>query len=258
MLYNIGFFGVRTKEITKFRTLGPKSSTPPPITSASIAVVHSSYVDALNLQDVLITSLDADASLKQSGLIIDLPEAIDLLDYQTQLRELLEELKSCPEGDAHASRYEEIVGQVIRLCFFQSLTNVEARVRNVDGRVIRDWVAANRADFGFWQVVRQRYEATQVIWECKNYSDLGADVFHQLAYYMTREIGRFVVLCFRGEEMKNRYFEHIKRVAREKEGGIVLPLTDKDLQVFIRQAINGKHKEDHIQEIFDRIIRRIS
>ncbi|NJO83214.1 MAG: hypothetical protein HC828_10605 [Blastochloris sp.] len=258
MLYNIGFFGIRTKDNTQFRTLGPKSSTPPPVTSASIAVVHPSYVDALNLQDALITSLDKDAPLKQSGLVIDLPNAIDLVDYQAQLRALAEELSICPAGDAAASQYEDIVGKVIRLCFFRSLTNIEPRVRDIDGRVIRDWIAANRADFGFWQVVRQRYEATQVIWECKNYAELGADVFHQCAYYMTREIGRFVVLCFRGEEIKNHHFEHIKRVAREKDGGIILPLTDRDLQVFIRQALNGKHKEDHIQDIYDKVSRKIS
>ena len=258
LLYNIGFLGIRTKEVTRFRTLGPKSSTPPPITSVSIAVVHPSYADSLNLQDALITSLNENAPLKQSGLVIDLPDAIDLFEYQDQLKLLSDELKNCPPGDAAASEYEAVVGKVIRLCFFRSLTNVEPRVRDVDGRVIRDWIAANRADFGFWQVIRQRYEATQVIWECKNYAELGADVFHQSAYYMTKEIGRFVVLCFRGDEIKNHYFEHIKRVAREKEGGIVLPLTDRDLQVFIRQALNGKQKEDHIQEIYDKITRKIS
>jgi hypothetical protein len=37
-----------------------------------------------------------------------------------------------------------------------------------------------------------------------------------------------------------------------------LLLNDKDLKVFIRQAINGKVKEDHIQDIYDRIVRKIS
>lgn len=258
VLYNIGFFGIRTKDNTQFRTLGPKSSTPPPITSVSIAVVHPSYIDALNLQESLITSLDPNATLKQSGLVIDLPNAIDLLDYQEQLRTLNKELDACSVGNDAASQYEDVVGRVIHLCFYRSLTNVEPRARDVEGRVIRDWIAANRADSGFWQMIRQRYEATQVIWECKNYTELGPDVFHQCAYYMSREIGRFVVLCFRGEEIKNHYFEHIKRVAREKEGGIVLLLTDRDLRVFIRQALNGKFKEDHIQEIYDKITRKIS
>ncbi len=258
MMYNIGFFGIRTKEKTQFRTLGPKSSSPPPITSVSVAVVHPSYVDALNLQNTLITTLKSDAPLKQAGVVVDLPEAISIVEYHEQLQELSKELRECPPGDAHAAHYEDIVGKVIKLCFFRSLNNVEPRVRDQEGRVIRDWVTSNRADSGFWQIIRQRYGATQVIWECKNYAELGADVFHQCLYYMTKQIGRFGVLCFRGAEIKNSYYGHLKRVAEQTEGGILLPLTDRDLEVFIRQAINGKTKEDHIQGIYDTIVRKIS
>ena len=107
-------------------------------------------------------------------------------------------------------------------------------------------------------MVRQRYQATQIVWECKNYADLSADDFHQASYYMTKEIGRFVVIAFRGEETKKHYFQHIKRVANEKEGGIILLLNERDLNVFLRQAINGKVKEDHINEIYDHIVREIS
>lgn len=107
------------------------------------------------------------------------------------------------------------------------------------------------------EMVRQRYQATQVIWECKNMLDLDAAAFQQCEYYMTPEIGRFIVLCFRGE-LKDHYYEHIQRIAHKNEGGIVLLLIDKDLKVFIRQALHGKVKENHIQEIYDRTIRQIS
>lgn len=77
-----------------------------------------------------------------------------------------------------------------------------------------------------------------------------------MLYYMTPEIGRFAVICFRGE-VKDSYYGHIKRIAHQTQG-ILLPLTDRDLKVFIRQARHGKSKEDHIQEIFDKTIRKIS
>ena len=75
---------------------------------------------------------------------------------------------------------------------------------------------------------------------------------------MTKEIGYFVVLSYRGDEIKKHYYEHIRRISSEKDGGIILLLTDKDLQVFLRQALNGKVKEDHIQDIYDRTVRMIS
>jgi hypothetical protein len=37
-----------------------------------------------------------------------------------------------------------------------------------------------------------------------------------------------------------------------------LILTEKDVRVFLRQAMNGKFKEDHINEVYDRVSRLIS
>ncbi len=58
--------------------------------------------------------------------------------------------------------------------------------------------------------------------------------------------------------MKPTYYEHVKRIASEKEGGITLLLTEKDLMVFPRQAIKGKDREQHLQETYDKTVRMIS
>jgi hypothetical protein len=203
------------------------------------------------------SSTVAKIDLREAGLVGDLPGAVDIDEYQRQLVNLQEDLKTLPHGTATAARFEDIVGDIMKLCFFRSLTNIEPKSRTVDGRVIRDWVAANHASEGFWQLVRQRYNATQVIWECKNYSDLEAGDFHQASYYINDKIGRFVVLAFRGIDRKKYYFEHVRRIA-DKDSGLVLMITQKDLETFIRQAINGKSNQAHIQEIYDQTVRIIS
>ena len=107
-------------------------------------------------------------------------------------------------------------------------------------------------------MVRQQYSATQVIWECKNYSDLSADDFHQAAYYMNDIVGKLVILVYRGgPEIKKAYLQHVKRIAVDR-GGLVLLLGERDLEVFIRQALNGKRSEPHLQDLFDRTVRDIS
>jgi hypothetical protein len=256
LLYNIGFIGLKDGDDVTYRSLGPRSSSPPPVTSNTHALIHPSYVDALGLQDAVIHTLERTIELRKAGLLVELPGSINLEEYRQRLEQLLEDLKTLPFGDDSAADYERISGEIIKLCFFRALTNVEQRVRDNHGRVIRDWIASNRATGGFWEMVRARYDATQVVWECKNYVDLSSDDFQQVAYYMTAEIGRFAILSFRGE-MKNHYYEHIQRVARLTKG-VILLLTDRDLQVFIRQAINGKVKEDHILELYDRTVRQIS
>lgn len=210
------------------------------------------------MRNTVIAALDDKIPLQKAGILTELPVEITLSAYQERLRQMQEDLKTLPFGKGHSNKYEEIVGEIIKLCFFRTLTNIQPKERDVDGCVIRDWIAANRANNGFWEMVRQRYHATQIVWECKNYVDLSATDFHQASYYMTKEIGHFVVITFRGEETKKQYYQHIKRVANEKEGGIILLLNERDLNVFLRQAINGKVKEDHINDIYDRIVREIS
>jgi hypothetical protein len=222
----------------------------------TLIVIHPTYAEALNLQNSIVSSL-AQIDLRDAGLVGDLPGAVDLDEYKLQLATLQDDLKTLPHGDEASQRFEDIVGEVIKLCFFRSLTNVEPKSRTIDQRVVRDWVAANHASDGFWQLVRQRYGATQIIWECKNYADLSSSDFHQASYYINDKIGKFVVLAFRGTERKKHHLEHVRRIA-EKDGGIVLLLTQKDLEVFIRQSINGKSTGAHIQELYDLTVRAIS
>lgn len=255
LLYNVGFVGIKNDDSVRFRSLGVKAPTPPPISYDTRVVVHPSYVDALSLQNAVIGSLGDEVKLKSEGLIYDLPEATSLSDYQATITSVIEDIKTLIHGTDTASQWEDIVGHVIRLCFFRSLTNVAAKSRDVSGTVVRDWVASNVAVGGFWEMVRQRYDATQIIWECKNYATLSADDFHQANYYMTHAGGRFVIIVFRGE-VKNHYYNHIRRVG--DRDGLVLLLTENDIFIFLRQARNGKIKESHIRDIYDRTIRQIT
>lgn len=257
LLFNLGFAGIKDDKTTHFRSLGSQSTTPPAIGVKTILVVHPTYRDSLNLRDVLLTSLDPSVPLAESGLLPELPKGINLDAYNLRLDELRVQLKTIPMGEQHAEEFANLIGEVIRLCLFRALTNVESRVRSSDGRVIRDWIAANYAPDGFWEVVRHKYGATQIVFECKNYQELEASDFHQVAYYMNETIGRFAILVFRGSEIKRHHYAHVRRIASEK-AQMVLMMTDRDIDVLLRQAINGKSSEPHLQELYDRVVREAS
>lgn len=257
LLYDIGFVGLRVEgKPPKFRALGPQDTSPPPVTDTTDVVIHKCYWDSLDLQDALVRHLPEQKEFGRIGIIQDLPGGLDPTEYAESVDLVMSTLADLPMGNPGATDFEEIVGDLIKFCFFRALENVEEKSRDFEGRVIRDWVAANRAQSGFWESIRVRYDAVQVIWECKNYANLSADDFHQASYYMNDVGGRFVVLAFRGE-MKPSYYQHIRRIANDKKG-FVLPLAEKDLFIFLRQAKNGKVKEDHIQERYDSVLRKIS
>jgi len=263
-LYSIGFLGIQPlsrkgsgkEQSPLFRSLGPSDTTPPPVSSTTDLLVHNSYWDALDLQDVLVQEFDANSPFGRQGLQADVPGALDFAVHQERLRELRDNIKTLPLGEAGAVDFEDAVGEVLELCFFRSLANVEPQSRDVDGKIRRDWIAANRGSSGFWEMARQRYGATQVIWECRNVEDLDAKDLQQAAYYMTAAGGKFVIVVFRGE-IKRHHYDRVKEIAANGDGMVML-LNDKDLQVFIRQAINGKVRDDHLQDRYDAAVRAIS
>lgn len=257
LLYNIGFFGLRVQgRAAKFRALGPQETSPPAVTDETEIEIHKCYWDALDLQDVLVKRLPEDRDFGRIGELVDLPDGLDPTSYADQLEELMTRLVEIPIGSDGASDFEDAVGDLIRLCFFRALENVQPRSRTANGVVIRDWIASNRAYSGFWSVIRQRYNATQIIWECKNYEVLKADDFHQVSYYSSKAAGRFTVVAFRGEVHAANY-EHLRRMASEFDT-LMLPLGIRDLKTFVRQSLKGKIKETHIQERYDDLVRRIS
>jgi len=257
LLYGIGFFGIcNDNQEYEFRSLGARSTTAPKITRSTRVKIHPSYRPALNLHSEVINSLGKEVLLKTGGLVEDLPEGVTLDDYHKQLMQLKEELATNPMGQRGANEFENIVGSIIRLCFFNSLTNVEKKVYTHVGTQIRDYICSNTAKSGFWEMIRNRYDATQIVWECKNTKDIESEDFHQAEYYMNENIGRFVVIAYRGT-MNTRYYNHITNIAKNKKGLVIL-LGQRDLEVFVRQACNGKHRDSHIQDIYDTIVRKIS
>lgn len=257
LLYNIGFIGLkRPGQETRFRALGPQETSPPAVTDADEIEVHKSYWDALDLQDALVRELPEDSEFGRFGVIYDLPGGLNPTAYAERLDDLAVRLQEIPLGIEGARDFETAVGDVIKLCFFRALENVEERVRNANGSVIRDWIASNRAQTGFWSVMRQRYDATQIIWECKNYTDLKADDFHQVAYYSSKAIGRLVVVAFRGK-IQPSYYSHIQRIVSEFNG-MIIPIGIQDLRAFVRQNRNGKITEGLIQDRYDQIARKVS
>lgn len=260
LLYSIGFLGIKRGVEASFKNTSKDSNAKPAFDSKTTFVIHRTYHKALNLRNILLTDLKDETILKNEGMLVELPESFSLETYKNSILFAQDQLRKIKTGTTSASDFETIVGEVIKLCFYRSQTNVEPHARTVNGVAIRDWITSNRASDGFWQVVREKYDATQVIWECKNTTSLQAEDFHQIDYYLNSSGGRFGIMVFRGTEIKESYLRHIQRIASKNSSKprLVLLLTEKDLEVFLRQAFKGSFKDSHIQDRFDYIERKIS
>jgi hypothetical protein len=260
LLYSLGFVGIGDGKSNTFRGSGVKEAVAPHIdTGKTVVVVHPSYVHALDLQDTLATGLDTTTPLQTEGAIIDLPDDIDPNVYPQKLKELQEQLESLMRGDETADEYQTLVGEIVKYCFFHTLNNPSREKTDVDTRVRRDWIFSNRAGTDFWKMVQDLHAATQIIWECKNYEPISSTDFQQLAYYMNKNLGSFIIISCRGDEWeKKHYFQHIRRISEIHAGGMVLILTDSDLKAFLRQASKGMVKDGLLRDRYDQIKMKIT
>jgi len=72
MLYEIGFVGIRLAgKPPKFRALGPRDTSPPPVSNLTDIVIHKCYWDSLDLQNVLVRELPEDEDFGRIGVIED-------------------------------------------------------------------------------------------------------------------------------------------------------------------------------------------
>ena len=75
---------------------------------------------------------------------------------------------------------------------------------------------------------------------------------------MNEQAGRFIIMVCRSQEpLSQQVYEHVKRVFTQTKG-LVLVLRESDIKTFLRQALNGKKSEQHLQDLFDTTERLIS
>jgi hypothetical protein len=66
-----------------------------------------------------------------------------------------------------------------------------------------------------------------------------------------------IMVCRAQEPLSQHTYDHIRRVFQQCKG-LVLVLRESDIKTFLRQALNGKRSEQHLQDLFDKTERAIS
>ncbi|MBY8156874.1 hypothetical protein KW508_02475 [Vibrio fluvialis] len=189
-------------------------------------------------------------------------EVTSVSDEQRKQRigALLDEVNHISEGKEGAYDFESWVLKALKIVFAGSLTNIEAHP-NKNALQQRDMVATNLGESAFWMRVLQDYKSRQVIFEVKNYRELGATEYRQVNSYLANDYGNIAfIVCrdfdnnlSRGKELnwtKELYSEHRK---------IVIKLSFKFLEKHLRKARSPqKHNaaDKELNSLLDTYIRQ--
>lgn len=195
-LYGVGFLGLLDRQSNTWVFSHDGKRPDKSIVPDSRVMIHPCYWNALGLQKDDIEQEVAEQIFDEYEITIHSQSAEQ---RATSLGRLISELTSIPTGQDGAAQFEEWCRDVIGIAFAKELTNIQLHP-NQQAVQRRDVVATNQGIRGFWKRILEDYETRQLIFEIKNYEEIGIDEYRQLNGYLTREYGRMGFIVCRDKQ----------------------------------------------------------
>jgi hypothetical protein len=220
-LYSVGFLGVKdpATAVTAFCHDGRMLDRP--LKDSDRVMIHPCYWMALG-----IVTGDMEPGSAQEifddydiRVVTARPEI-----RKAKLGQMISQFDRMPVGDVAASDFEEWCHRAIQVVFAVQLANIELHPNGSDVQR-RDVVGRNLTQSPFWKRIQEDYGVRQVIFELKNYKEMGPDEYRQMTTYLTGEYGNagFIVTREENEDllsdrelpwMREIYNKHHKLVVK--------------------------------------------
>ncbi|MCX0338459.1 P-loop ATPase, Sll1717 family [Acinetobacter radioresistens] len=199
-LYSVGFVGIYDKQSSIFTFCHDGRNPDREFRDNDNVLIHPCYWIALNLSKNALSPDDAEQ--------INDEYEIQVTSLAPQLRsqrigELTSQLGNIPDGVASASEFEQWCFNVIKLIFTSHLDNFTLHPNGVATQR-RDIVATNIEGSSVWRRIRADYKVRQVIFEVKNYKDIGSDEYRQLGSYLAKNYGNLGFIITKSDSNEPR------------------------------------------------------
>lgn len=221
-LYGVGFLGVYDQQNHTWVFSHDGKQPDRTISASDSLMIHPCYWSALNLQKEELDQGVAEQIFDEYEITIHSQSAEQRF---TRLGQIISELSTIPTGPCNASAFEDWCKRVIEIAFAKELTNIQLHP-NKSAVQRRDIVATNQGIRGFWKRIRDDYETRQIIFEVKNFEEIGIDEYRQVNGYLTREYGRLGFIICRDKQaglVKGRELEAFKEFY--VQGKVVIKIT---------------------------------
>jgi len=177
----------------------------------------------------------------ETKLPTKIPEVrqISLLEeYSTQLSRVK------PGGGKKASRYHQIIFNILSDIFYPQLKNPKKEEKINQGRKRIDITFDNKAEEGFFKELRDRYKihCPIIFIECKNYTKaLETPEYDQIDGRLNKRRGMFGIIVCRNIEDQDDVLQHCRDLVRENPGAekYVIVLVDEDIKYMIKRKLDN-------------------
>lgn len=176
-------------------------------------------------------------------------------DVKNDVYPLLNELLSINPGNAHASKYEDVIEKIFSNIFYPSLFFPIKQHEIHNGRKRIDITYVNEAKYGFFYWLSQHYTCPKIYIECKNYtSEIANPELDQLSGRFSRNRGNVGILVCRKIENKKLFRNRCLDTANDGRGYII-SLDDEDVKILCEEYMNeGEQSFKSLRDIWGRLI----
>lgn len=205
-LYSVGFIGIYDEKSGNYIFCHDGRDPNKEIEKGLKILIHPCYWMALNLQRNSLNPEEAEDIYDEYDIEIssDNPE-----QRKKRLGQIINELDSIQVGREGFSEFEDWCLQAIKIVFAGSLRNIEHHP-NKDAVQRRDVVATNLCESRVWKRIYEDYKSRQIIFEIKNFENIGGDEYRQMLSYLTGDYGKFGIII-------NRDDDHMLKKGKELE-----------------------------------------
>jgi hypothetical protein len=242
-LYSVGFLGIKDEGSGRYRFCHDGNQAKPETTEKSSYLVHPCYWRTLNIQSAELTQEAAEA---MPAAIIEIRDEydIDITSKTPEIRrhrigQIIAGLSYIPLGDEGASAFEQWCHQTLSILFIAGLTNIELKP-NADATQRRDIVARNNATTAVWKRILESYGSRQVLFEAKNYAEIGPTEYRQMLSYLCRDYGKlgFIITRDKDESLRNNKELPWFKEMYYSHDVMIIKLTDTWLGKYLSKARN--------------------
>lgn len=225
-LYGVGFLGGFDQQSNTWIFSHDGKRAEKNILANDLLMVHPCYWTALNIQQDNMEHEFAEQIYDEYEITID---SYSAEQRKSKLGQIIAELSKIPLGIEGASEFEEWCKRAIEIAFAKELTNVQLHA-NQDAVQRRDIVATNQGISGFWKRIRDDYSTRQIIFEVKNFEEIGIGEYRQMNGYLAREYGRMGFIICRDRQtglIKGRELEAFKEFYYQEK--VIIKITASTL-----------------------------
>jgi len=202
-LYSIGFLGLKDTTSTRFKFCHDGNQTKLEVNTKVDCLIHPCYWRALNIRGA---EMNQETLEEVPPAITEIRDEYDIeISSNTpeirkhRLGQIISAFHNIPEGEAGSAQFEDWCHQAISILFAGGLSNVELKP-NGDAIQRRDIVARNQCKTDAWRRIMEDFGSRQVVFEVKNYRDLGPNEYRQMNSYLVKDYGHLGFIISREED----------------------------------------------------------